>query len=120
MGVVVAQSGKLRRPGADPRASEACRLCDDWPAHCDDEFVCSVCGRTLQTCSQRVGGFGDSPDSREICVTCWEREAVLSGLLPIGWEIEGTVNEHQRRQARQRAEQLQLLMEASDGPHTDG
>jgi hypothetical protein len=120
MGAIVTKEGKLGRPSGASRASDTCNLCDDRPTRCREEFVCDVCGRTLQTCSHRVGGFGRSPDGRDVCVTCWEREAIVKGLLPLGWDIEGALNEHERREARKRAMALAKLLGVQDGTHTDG
>ena len=120
MGAIVTKEGKIGRPTGASRASETCILCEDRPARCRDEFVCEVCGRTLQVCSHRIGGFGKSPDGRNVCVTCWEREAVLKGLLPLGWDIPAALNEHQREEARKRAKELAKLLEVQGGTHPDG
>ena len=114
MGVVVTRAGKLRQPSAHSHAANTCRLCDDWPKRCGETFVCSICGRRLQTCTWRAGGF--PPGGEDTCVTCWERREVLAGHLPPNWEITGgaAIGEKRLRQARQRAKQLSVLIQEVD------
>jgi hypothetical protein len=61
----------------ETRGQQVCTACEEWDSstsRCHEEFICSICGHTLNKCASLPGGF----DSVSVeCNSCLSRRALL-------------------------------------------
>ena len=74
--------------------SAKCSACEE---DCRLTFQCHQCGVTKQVCSSLPGGFTSSASN--VCVTCYENQQIVPGLLYVmrRREYEQKNRAHRRR-----------------------